>query len=757
MKRRAQIKKNLHKINSEEMKKREEDWRIKFENNWKWNKKENKDVKNKKDKDGKENDEYKNDYKNDECKNDGKKDDGKKDDKNIDDKDYINIKQNKYDIKQDRNYAKNRGEDSYKDADLLIKDINTSSLKNNPLYYELKKLKFTEIQIRSLILFLKEFHQDLSLKSVREFILNKQKKYSNCLDDEFKGMSGNGNLQFDVNSGFPVPKKLKLRNSDTICDFLDYEIDESQSEEIDGTFSNNGDMGSTFDDCNDFDSNLTSQYRPSQPNSIQNKKIKYLKIPKRLAKIKIPEISLTTQQHEIFWKLILKFGQRFFYISQKMGIPTEEAVRHYYLTKVGFSDGAAVNAPSGSSVPRVKKSPGRMPDAIIHDIIETEWSAAEKRQFERQYPIYGDKWECYKGLSAKNNDDFKMYLRYYLKLRGKCFKRQLSIEDLLVVGAKKGKLEPKLKGKFRNKSFKIERKTGSLKGVTENIFGNVPIKNKNDLKGAKKNCFKGTENCFKEEGNGFQDDENEFKDGKNYFNEERNYFKEGKNDMKGTKNDLNETTNDINGRKMNVMENDLIKFKTDLNETKIDLNKIAEKRKRGRPRKIQNNSIKRADDETKRMMMRGLEEKINNGLKFDGGYFEQKENFNNTNRSQNDGDYKIQKQILSITPHRHKYIPLSTSTKNLLKRWTTDERQMFAIFFPYVNKNWSKLKTYIPNKTVPEFREFYKDYYRLLSKNEKILESNLQTIEREGLSLPGSPRKADDCWYLDSAGLLFKK
>ncbi|KMV66763.1 hypothetical protein M970_010930 [Encephalitozoon cuniculi EcunIII-L] len=102
---------------------------------------------------------------------------------------------------------------------------------------------------------------------------------------------------------------------------------------------------------------------------------------------------------------------------------------------------------------------------------------------------------------------------------------------------------------------------------------------------------------------------------------------------------------------------------------------------------------------------------------------------------------------------------VSISKEDVLRKWTIDERQVFAIYFPYYNKNWVSMAAYFPSKTSSDLRQYYNRYYKGLSYNEQRLEASLYDFGRQLTTPParhiGSPR--EEVVFCTTAGVLFKK
>lgn len=101
----------------------------------------------------------------------------------------------------------------------------------------------------------------------------------------------------------------------------------------------------------------------------------------------------------------------------------------------------------------------------------------------------------------------------------------------------------------------------------------------------------------------------------------------------------------------------------------------------------------------------------------------------------------------------------SMSKSEMLKKWTIDERQIFAIYFPYYNRNWISMATYFPSKTSGDLRQYYNKYYKALSYNEQRLEASLYDFGGRFSTPPvlhvGNPR--DETVFCSAAGVLFKR
>ncbi|KAG5858942.1 hypothetical protein KMI_10g16420 [Encephalitozoon hellem] len=102
---------------------------------------------------------------------------------------------------------------------------------------------------------------------------------------------------------------------------------------------------------------------------------------------------------------------------------------------------------------------------------------------------------------------------------------------------------------------------------------------------------------------------------------------------------------------------------------------------------------------------------------------------------------------------------VSISKEDVLRKWTIDERQVFAIYFPYYSKNWMLMATYFPSKTSGDLRQYYNKYYKNLSYNEQRLEASLHDFG-QGVTTPPARHVGnirEEVVFCRTAGVLFKK
>lgn len=95
--------------------------------------------------------------------------------------------------------------------------------------------------------------------------------------------------------------------------------------------------------------------------------------------------------------------------------------------------------------------------------------------------------------------------------------------------------------------------------------------------------------------------------------------------------------------------------------------------------------------------------------------------------------------------------------ENVHEEWTIDERQLFAIFYPYIGKNWNDLSQYITTKKPSDCRTYFKFYFKNLSLAEQKLEAAMKNVQRDTFSVPGSLKRLNDDDFLYGVSVLFKK
>lgn len=131
-------------------------------------------------------------------------------------------------------------------------------------------------------------------------------------------------------------------------------------------------------------------------------------------------------------------------------------------------------------------------------------------------------------------------------------------------------------------------------------------------------------------------------------------------------------------------------------------------------------------------------------------------------------ELKPKKQIVIIK--KEKKEKNLNQVSEVLKSWTINERKVFALYYPYVGKNWMSMSNYIPTKKICDFRLYFRVYFKNLSSYEKVLEESLNSYDfdnkffvRFGTSTCSSPKnelasKNENelkSIYLNTAGEVF--
>lgn len=94
---------------------------------------------------------------------------------------------------------------------------------------------------------------------------------------------------------------------------------------------------------------------------------------------------------------------------------------------------------------------------------------------------------------------------------------------------------------------------------------------------------------------------------------------------------------------------------------------------------------------------------------------------------------------------------------NIVNEWSIDERQLFAIFYPFIGKKWYDLSQYITTKKPIDCRNYFKYYFKTISPQEQKLEAAMKNIERKTFSVPSTPKRNYDDDFLENVGYIFKK
>lgn len=105
---------------------------------------------------------------------------------------------------------------------------------------------------------------------------------------------------------------------------------------------------------------------------------------------------------------------------------------------------------------------------------------------------------------------------------------------------------------------------------------------------------------------------------------------------------------------------------------------------------------------------------------------------------------KVVKQVKDENELRIKY----------QKEFTTCEKQVFAMYYPFVGRNWIEMAQ-VCNKSVNEVRGYYRHYYKKLSVAEKQFESMMKDYDRDILSCFKRKNCSQNTNYNDKCGIIF--
>lgn len=129
--------------------------------------------------------------------------------------------------------------------------------------------------------------------------------------------------------------------------------------------------------------------------------------------------------------------------------------------------------------------------------------------------------------------------------------------------------------------------------------------------------------------------------------------------------------------------------------------------------------------------------------------------------SKTERDFKLLYRFVSkynnVKPHLKKERVMQNERNmkdKYLKEFTISQRQIFALYYPFVGRNWSEMAQVV-NKSVCDIRGYYRHYFKKLSPEEKRFESNLQDIQMRTYSCPASPKRNEIIEHKESCGILF--
>lgn len=97
--------------------------------------------------------------------------------------------------------------------------------------------------------------------------------------------------------------------------------------------------------------------------------------------------------------------------------------------------------------------------------------------------------------------------------------------------------------------------------------------------------------------------------------------------------------------------------------------------------------------------------------------------------------------------------------QEILQRWTADERQIFAIYYPYFQKNWILYSEHIKTKKISDFSKYFRHYFKKLTYNERLFETYLKELHFDTFRKIYTERKRMEDkkheLFTETCGILF--
>jgi hypothetical protein len=92
----------------------------------------------------------------------------------------------------------------------------------------------------------------------------------------------------------------------------------------------------------------------------------------------------------------------------------------------------------------------------------------------------------------------------------------------------------------------------------------------------------------------------------------------------------------------------------------------------------------------------------------------------------------------------------------ILNEWCIDERQIFAIYYPYYNKNWITMSGHFSTKSSKDLKMYYTKYFKHLSYNEQKFEASLLDYNLSSTTDPVIHKGQDDDEWNNTVGWISK-
>ncbi|TBU00836.1 hypothetical protein CWI37_0885p0010 [Hamiltosporidium tvaerminnensis] len=372
----------------------------------------------------------------------------------------------------------------------------------------------------------------------------------------------------------------------------------------------------------------------------------------------------------------------------------------------------------------MKKKVGRMTDIDIKHIIESTWTYKDKNLFNHFYTIYGKMWHLYgSSIPCKTEKDIKMYYRYYRKYGNVVGGESSGGGDSISVG---GSIDV-----VGGNNHRLDNNCNVYNNCNNTVIEGKPFRDtmdntyffcSSDVLSIRMAIKRYKEGCVN---NG-----NEREKPYDFKRIIENICKETYSSIKfnGGEGDENTVVGDI------VVE-DVIVEGGDKNVIEV----------------IEENKEENKED---------IIEVSKNEDKKD--LIDDKE-LNNTNTTKTlQHATPRRKRVKRILPVIKRGFIKKISKRDILSKWSINNRQLFAIYFPYFNKNWVMMSEYFSDKKAGDLRIYYRHYYKNLSMNEQKLELSLREVERdldrESVSDVGVSycRRESGVVYLDMCGIIFE-
>ncbi|KAK1349625.1 hypothetical protein LUQ84_3566 [Hamiltosporidium tvaerminnensis] len=372
----------------------------------------------------------------------------------------------------------------------------------------------------------------------------------------------------------------------------------------------------------------------------------------------------------------------------------------------------------------MKKKVGRMTDIDIKHIIESTWTYKDKNLFNHFYTIYGKMWHLYgSSIPCKTEKDIKMYYRYYRKYGNVVGGESSGGGDSISVG---GSIDV-----VGGNNHRLDNNCNVYNNCNNTVIEGKPFRDtmdntyffcSSDVLSIRMAIKRYKEGCVN---NG-----NEREKPYDFKRIIENICKETYSSIKfnGGEGDENTVVGDI------VVE-DVIVEGGDKNVIEV----------------IEENKEENKED---------IIELCKNEDKKD--LIDDKE-LNNTNTTKTlQHATPRRKRVKRILPVIKRGFIKKISKRDILSKWSINNRQLFAIYFPYFNKNWVMMSEYFSDKKAGDLRIYYRHYYKNLSMNEQKLELSLREVERdldrESVSDVGVSycRRESGVVYLDMCGIIFE-